>query len=428
MNPLFNVKGRPQYIVETPEVWAVSLLDDKFDGFWISSLTRSFQKGFSDNMTLPHPDYIEYCSRLRLHTDKPIVIDVDTLAADPDVAAMWARQYAAAGASMIVIEDKSFIKANSLFASGKVQIPLKSPEEMCKLLTKVRAAIAGTEMLICARTEYLPRNMDNPDFVVSLANRYYDAGADVVAVHNGKEAQNLEPLRYVLEKLKEKGRNTCIIPQEFTPRAASGEFDDVADIVILGNVFTSKMLSVMKDVTRDELLQVPNFKPLLKKSEDMRPKSRTMVVLGAAPNRATGKFLVESYARQEVLASMARLHGCESLVLISGDKFESELQYKDDGDVRIRRHTLLNSIGEVHTMEYATQFIHSDEVLVVYADYARTGEDALQLGDVVYDNDRFDGAFLTESGNLIQAVSETPIHEFLVSVVSKLGLNIRQVG
>lgn len=428
MIDLSNLIALPQFICETPEVWAVDLLKDKFDGFWVSSLTRSFQKGYSDNMTLPHPDYIEYCSRLRLHTDKPIVIDVDTLAADPDVAAMWARQYAAAGASMIVIEDKGNVKANSLFATGKVEIPLKSPEEMCKLLTKVRSAIQGTSLKICARTEYLPRNMENPDFVVDLAEKYYEAGADVVAVHNGKEAKNLEPLKYVLQKLKANGRKTCIIPQEFTPRAASGEFDELADVVILGNVFTSKMRTLMETVTREDLLEVPNFKPLLKKSESLRPKSRSMVVLGAAPNRATGQWFVENYHRQEQFASMAALHGCESLILISGSDFKSGPQYSDLSDLRIRRYSLKDSMGECHTLEYALQHVHSDEVLIVYADYQRTGDEALNMNEVVYDNDRFDGAFLADTGAVALATSETMINDFMVSVVSKLGLTIRQVG
>ena len=74
-----------KYIVEIPEVWATEMLegDDDCHGYWISSLTQSWQKGYPDNCTLPWVNYVDVVRRLRSHTKKPIYVDVDMLFNEP---------------------------------------------------------------------------------------------------------------------------------------------------------------------------------------------------------------------------------------------------------------------------------------------------------------------------------------------------------
>ena len=44
-----------KYFVELPEVWATEFLEDdpSCNGYWISSLTLSWLKGYPDNSSLP---------------------------------------------------------------------------------------------------------------------------------------------------------------------------------------------------------------------------------------------------------------------------------------------------------------------------------------------------------------------------------------
>ena len=48
-----------KYFVELPEVWATEFLEDdpSCNGYWISSLTQSWQKGYPDNCSLPSVSY-----------------------------------------------------------------------------------------------------------------------------------------------------------------------------------------------------------------------------------------------------------------------------------------------------------------------------------------------------------------------------------
>ena len=68
-----------KYFVELPEVWATEFLEDdpSCNGYWISSLTQSWQKGYPDNCSLPWSHYVELVRRLRMHTQKEIMVDVD---------------------------------------------------------------------------------------------------------------------------------------------------------------------------------------------------------------------------------------------------------------------------------------------------------------------------------------------------------------
>ena len=82
-----------KYFVELPEVWATEFLEDdpNCNGYWISSLTQSWQKGYPDNCSLPWSNYVELVRRLRMHTQKEIMVDVDMLFNEPSLGALIAK-------------------------------------------------------------------------------------------------------------------------------------------------------------------------------------------------------------------------------------------------------------------------------------------------------------------------------------------------
>ena len=99
-----------KYYVELPEVWIVEFLDNdpNCDGYWISSLTQSWQKGYPDNCSLPWSNYIDLVRRLRFQTKKKIIVDVDMLFNEPNIASN-------------VVEPKCFINKYNI-ANNKVYI------------------------------------------------------------------------------------------------------------------------------------------------------------------------------------------------------------------------------------------------------------------------------------------------------------------
>ena len=88
-----------KFYVEIPEIWALESLegDEMCDGYWISSLTQSWQKGYPDNCTLPWTNYVDITRRLRQHTKKPIIVDVDMLFNEPSIGALICSELFHAG-------------------------------------------------------------------------------------------------------------------------------------------------------------------------------------------------------------------------------------------------------------------------------------------------------------------------------------------
>lgn len=404
----------PTICSETPAPGFLEFVKERFDGVWVSSLTNSFLQHLPDNMSLPWTHYVEFVTRIRsVDAHVPIVCDVDALAGDPAVAAMIAQRYAMAGADAIVIEDKNAsAKTNSLFATTKKAIPLVTPEEMCKKLRACKQATIGTRTKIVARTEYLPRNMDNPQLVVDIAKKYHTAGADVIMVHNGKENDNLEPLKYVLTQLRDAGIPTMIVPQGFTPRAVSGEFDELTGTIILGNVVTSKILELMDLVTREDLLVKPKFGGLLQKSNEITPKTRAMIVLGGKA-RPDGQFMLNSEKVRSYFEVAANRMKCSDIVFLSG----AECGEKDTTTTKYP--VLKGSLGEVHSLKVALSAIpYTDEVLVVYADETVPQFDG--VGQSSWYGDRFKGSMLVDSGELAVALDQVSSEDYLIDVLSNM--------
>ncbi|QPB08588.1 phosphoenolpyruvate mutase [Vibrio phage Va2] len=418
--------GRPTICCETPNAGFLEFVRDRFDGIWVSSLTQSFAAHLPDNMSLSWENYVEMVARIRtIDQFIPVVVDVDALAGDPAVAAMIASRYAQVGADAIVVEDKNpSAKINSLFATGGKTIPLVTPEEMCKKLAAARHAVKGTRTRIVARTEYLPRNMDTPEKVVEISKRYHRAGAHCIMVHAGKESENLEPLKYVLAELRDAGIPTMIVPQAFTPRAAAGEFDELTGTIILGNVVTSKILELMDNVTREDLLQKPGFGGLLQKSNEITPKSRAMVVLGGK-KRPDGQYLLSSGRVQAKLSDAAITNGCSTVVFVNGDPEAHESIRSPEG-LNVIHANIEDSMGEVHTLKVGLSEVDfADEILVAYADEQVP---TMNLGEATFYGDRFKGSLLVDAASLFSSVESLDPTSYMIDVVTNMSVSRKEVN
>jgi len=394
-----------QIFVELPEVWATEFLDSDpaCGGYWISSLTQSWQHGYPDNCTLPWTHYVDLVRRLRKHTSKPVLVDVDMLYNDTGIGATVARELHDVGCYGIVVESKRFPKINSL---SRREIALSMPEDYCRLINGVKTAVP--ELKVYARNEYLAVT-ESVDTTVDISLRTIEAGADGAVIHWGKNSDTTL-LKEALTRLREKGITTGIIPTRFLDQVARGEFDTFADFSILGNICSSYIRNAFSRTNVAELIKVPShFEPILDRVESYEPKNhRTLVVLGAKPKKS-GKYMLQQPDIVERFTS--RLGDFQSIVFVIDSDMQCDIA--ETQQVRIAR--INNSLGEVHSLSCAAPHVHTDLATVVYADLDPDMFDHMDQPGLVFWGDTFAG-ILNLDTRLLQSIlgSADPTWSILV--------------
>ena len=156
----------------------------QFDAMWLSSLCDSTCKG------KPDIELVDMTSRFRTIEDitevttKPIIFDGDT-GGKTEHFVYTVRSLERLGVSMVIIEDKTGLKKNSLFGT-EVQQTQDSIEHFCKKISAGKNAQRTKEFMICARIEslILEKGMDD---ALERARAFVAAGADAIMIHSRKK-------------------------------------------------------------------------------------------------------------------------------------------------------------------------------------------------------------------------------------------------
>jgi len=406
------------YYVELPEVWATEFLEDDplCSRYWISSLTQSWQKGYPDNCTLPWSNYVEVVRRLRLHSDKPIVVDVDMLYNEPSIAATVARELFDVGCDTIVVESKRFPKVNSLTPGNMV---LSTPDEFSRLINKVKTQVPGLEVI--ARNEYLATTKD-VDKTYQIGKRAIDAGADGVVIHWGGDS-NTDLLKKTLKKLKDDRIKTGIIPTKYLDQVVKGDFEGLADFSILGNICSSHIRHTFSQQSVNSLLNTPcMFKPILDRVNGHEPEGqKTLVVLGATENEK-GEYLLKN--KQIVNQFTNLLSDYYSIVLVTGR--DAEVAELEDKNIHLAR--VIDSVGEVHSLSNALQYINTEQVTVAYADIDQLALKNINSSGMLFDGDVFAGVMNTDADVLASMVESIDPTATLVQMGMTSGLPLSVIN
>ncbi|HEV2507893.1 MAG TPA: phosphonopyruvate hydrolase [Mesorhizobium sp.] len=155
-----------------------------FDGLWASGFELSALYGLPDMSLISMTQHLEMLRAVAGRTSLPIVADIDTGYGNAINVIHAVREYERAGASAVVIEDKSFPKVTSLAVDGHHD--LVRVEEF---QGKIEAAIAtrsDPDFLVIARTEALIAGLGEAE-ALSRARAYEQAGADMILVHSKKK-------------------------------------------------------------------------------------------------------------------------------------------------------------------------------------------------------------------------------------------------
>lgn len=219
----------------------------QFDAMWVSSLCDSTAKG------KPDIELVDMTSRFRTIDDimevttKPIIFDGDTGGLTEHFV-YTVRSLERMGVSMVIIEDKTGLKKNSLFGT-EVQQTQASIPDFCEKIRAGKKAQKTKEFMICARIEslILEQGMDD---ALERAFAFSDAGADAIMIHSRKK-DPAEIFEFV-EKFREKNKTTpvVVVPTSFNTVTEAEFKERGVNVVIYANQLTRTGFPAMQDAAR----------------------------------------------------------------------------------------------------------------------------------------------------------------------------------
>ena len=178
----------------------------QFDAMWLSSLCDSTAKG------KPDIELVDMTSRFRTIDDimevttKPIIFDGDTGGLTEHFV-YTVRSLERMGVSMVIIEDKTGLKKNSLFGTEVVQ----TQDSIEHFSEKIRAGCQARrtrDFMICARIESLILEKGQED-ALQRARAFVKAGADAIMIHSRKKDPS--EIFSFLEAFRAEDRRTPVV-------------------------------------------------------------------------------------------------------------------------------------------------------------------------------------------------------------------------
>ena len=153
----------------------------EFDAMWVSSLCDSTFKGKPDIELVDLTSRINTINELMEVTTKPIILDGDT-GGKIEHFAFNVKTLERLGVSMIIIEDKTGLKKNSLFGT-EVKQTLDDPAHFAEKIRAGKQAQNTRDFMITARLESLIAGYGIDD-ALARAKIYVGAGADAIMIHS----------------------------------------------------------------------------------------------------------------------------------------------------------------------------------------------------------------------------------------------------
>lgn len=219
----------------------------QYDAMWISSLCDSTAKG------KPDIELIDMTSRFRTIEDitevttKPIIFDGDT-GGKTEHFAYTVRTLERLGVSMVIIEDKTGLKKNSLFGT-EVKQTQDSIENFSEKIRVAKKAQRTKEFMICARIESLILEQGMRD-ALTRAFAFVDAGADAIMIHSRKKDPN--EIKEFIEKFRVRDKDTYIVlvPTSFNSVTEEEWKECGANIIIYANQLMRAQVPAIQNAAR----------------------------------------------------------------------------------------------------------------------------------------------------------------------------------
>lgn len=219
----------------------------QFDAMWVSSLCDSTRRGKPDIELVDMTSRFRTIDEIMEVTTKPIIFDGDTGGLTEHFV-YTVKTLERMGVSMIVIEDKTGLKKNSLFGTEVVQ----TQDSIENFSAKIRAgkkAQKTADFMICARIESLILEKGMED-ALTRAFAFTEAGADAIMIHSRKKDPS-EIFEFV-EKFREKDNVTpiVVVPTSFNSVTEEEFKERGVNVVIYANQLTRTSFPAMQNAAR----------------------------------------------------------------------------------------------------------------------------------------------------------------------------------
>lgn len=219
----------------------------QFDAMWISSLCDSTAKG------KPDIELVDMTSRFRTIDDimevttKPIIFDGDTGGLTEHFV-YTVKTLERMGVSMVIIEDKTGLKKNSLFGTEVAQTQ-DTIESFCAKLRAGKKAQKTRDFMIVARIESLILEAGMED-ALTRAFAYVEAGADGIMIHSRRK-DPAEIFEFVA-RFREKDPTTplVVVPTSFHSVTEEEFRERGVNVVIYANQLTRSGFPAMQTVAK----------------------------------------------------------------------------------------------------------------------------------------------------------------------------------
>ena len=155
-----------------------------FGGIWGSGFELSASHAVPDANILSMGTHLEMMRAMASTVSIPLIADIDTGFGNAVNVHYVVPQYEAAGASAIVMEDKTFPKDTSLRADGRQEL-VRIEEFQGKIAAAV-AARTDRNFVVIARVEALIAGLGQ-DEAITRGLAYEQAGADAILIHSKQQ-------------------------------------------------------------------------------------------------------------------------------------------------------------------------------------------------------------------------------------------------
>lgn len=215
----------------------------QFDAMWVSSLCDSTAKG------KPDIELVDMTSRFRTIDDimevttKPVIFDGDTGGLTEHFV-YTVRSLERMGVSMVIIEDKTGLKKNSLFGA-EVQQTQDTIENFCAKIAAGKKAQKTKDFMICARVESLILEQGMED-ALKRAHAYAAAGADAIMIHSRRKDPG-----EIFEFIEKFRADDPVTPIVLVPTSFNSVYEDEfkargANVIIYANQLTRSGFPAMQ--------------------------------------------------------------------------------------------------------------------------------------------------------------------------------------
>jgi phosphoenolpyruvate phosphomutase len=214
-----------------------------FDALWASGFELSALYGLPDVSLISMTQHLDMVRAIAAQSSLPIVADIDTGFGNAVNVIHAIKEYERAGATAVVIEDKTFPKVTSLVADGRQEL-LRSEEFQGKIAGAV-ATRQSRDFLVIARTEALIAGLGEAE-ALRRAAAYEEAGADMVLIHSKQKTPD-EVESFVRAW---KGKLPIVIVPTAYPEMNEARIKALGKIgmVIYGNHAIRACVTAMQDV------------------------------------------------------------------------------------------------------------------------------------------------------------------------------------